>query len=166
MRGVLTAAFADDGRVADLADALLGRADRPDAAFVAEQDGDVVGHVQLSRAWVDARQLVDVLVLSPLGVAPPHQRHGIGAALCRAAVNAAIRIGAPALFLEGDPAYYSRLGWERASDHGVAAPSARIPDAAFQVIVLPTWDTWMTGALVYNDTFWSHDCVGLRAATT
>jgi putative acetyltransferase len=30
------------------------------------------------------------------------------------------------------------------------------------VIVLPAWEPWMTGAHVYNDTFWTMDCVGLR----
>ncbi len=163
VRRVLTAAFADDGRVADLAAALLARPDRPDAAFVAEAGDDVVGHVQLSRSWVDApRELVAVLVLSPLGVAPGHQRQGFGRALVEAAVSAAEADGSPLVFLEGDPAFYGRFGWVRASEHGFGAPSSRIPDAGFQVIVLPAWQPWMTGALVYNDTFWSHDCAGLR----
>ena len=41
-------------------------------------------------------------------------------------------------------------------------PSNRIPDAAFQVVVLPGHEPWMTGALVYCDPFWALDCVGLR----
>ena len=60
--------------------------------------------------------------------------------------------------------YYARLGWHRASDRGFTAPSARIPNAAFHVIVLPYWQPWMIGAVVYNDTFWTLDCVGLRTA--
>lgn len=163
VREVLTAAFGDDGTVAELAAALDARPDRPAVTLVAEADGVVVGHVQLSRGWIDAdRQLVGVLVLSPLGVAPEHHRRGIGRALCNAAVAQAEEFGAPAVLLEGDPAYYSRLGWERASAHGITRPSARIPDAAFQTRLLPSWQPWMSGALVYNDTFWSFDCVGLR----
>ena len=163
VRTVLTDAFTDDGRVADLADALLARSDRPEAAFVAEAEGAVVGHVQPSRSWVDAAAaLVEVLVLSPLAVAPTWQRRGIGAALCAAGVDRARELDVPAVFLEGDPRYYSRLGWERASRHGFSAPSSRIPDGAFQVIVFPGRQAWMSGALVYNDTFWRLDCVGLR----
>ena len=71
--------------------------------------------------------------------------------------------GFPVVFLEGDPGFYGRLGWQRASEHGFAPPSTRIPDAGFQVTVLAAWQPWMTGALVYNDTFWTHDSVGLRA---
>jgi putative acetyltransferase len=164
VRRVLTAAFADDGRVADLAAALLARPDQPDAAFVAEQGaGEVVGHVQLSRGWVDAsRELVPVLVLSPLAVDPRYQRQGIARELLDAALAAAEAAGSPLVFLEGNPDFYGRLGWARGSEHGFAPPSTRIPDAAFQVMVLPAWQRWMTGGLIYNDTFWIHDCVGLR----
>jgi putative acetyltransferase len=41
-------------------------------------------------------------------------------------------------------------------------PSLRFPDAAFQVATLSGYEPWMTGTLVYPDTFWAHDCVGLR----
>jgi putative acetyltransferase len=172
VRRMLTAAFADHGQVADLATALLARPDRPDASWVADDDtggdaADVVGHVQLSRGWVDApRELVEVLVLSPLAVDPRRQRHGIGRALLDAALAAADAATSPLVFLEGDPGFYGRLGWERASERGFTPPSVRIPDAAFQVVVGPAWRPWMTGALAYNDTFWAHDCVGLRPGLT
>jgi putative acetyltransferase len=159
---LLVGAFRDDGRVAALAQALAARTDGS-VSLLAEPDGVPIGHVQLSRGWVDAApRLVEVLVLSPLGVAPAYQRRGVGRALCEAALEHARRLDAPAVFLEGDPGYYARLGWQRASAQGFTAPSARIPDAAFQVVLLPAWQPWMVGALVYNDTFWAHDCVGLR----
>jgi putative acetyltransferase len=166
VRGLLTAAFADDGGVAGLAEALHARVDRPrECALVAESDGQLVGHAQLSRAWIDAQPaLVEALVLSPLGVAPTHQRRGIGRALCDAAVARAGLLQAPAVFLEGDPGYYGRLGWQRARDRGFGAPSVRIPEPGFQVVLLPTWQPWMVGAVVYNDTFWALDFVGLRRA--
>jgi putative acetyltransferase len=126
----------------------------------------IVGYTQLSLSWVDARErLVEVLVLSPLAVAPTHQCQGIGSSLLTAARQEAERLKAPLLFLEGDPRYYSRHGWRPAGELGFCPPSARIPSLAFQVVTLPGYDpTTMRGALVYNDTFWSHDCVGLRGA--
>lgn len=129
-------------------------------------DGGVVGHVQLSRSWLDAsRALVDVLVLSPLSVAPSRQRQGIGGSLVRAALSAARDLGVPAVFLEGAPDYYPRLGFERGRSRGFESPSTRIPDAAFQVFVLDGWEDWMTGRLVYRDPFWAQDCVGLRGSS-
>jgi putative acetyltransferase len=165
VRRVLTRAFDDSGQVADLAEALAARADRPSAGavLVAESQGTAVGHVQLSRGWIDAGpRLVDVVIFSPLGVEPSHQRRGIGTALCNAALEQACRLDMPAVFLEGDPAYYAQFGWERASAHGFTAPSTRIPAAGFQVVLLPSWQPWMVGAVAYNDTFWTLDFVGLR----
>lgn len=139
------------------------RAGHARSEVVAEVDGAVVGHVLLSRSWLDARErLVEVLVLSPLSVAPAAQRRGTGAALLAAARAEAARLRAPAVFLEGDPGYYAARGWEPGERHGFARPSARIPGPAFQVVVLEDHEPWMTGALVYCEPFWAHDCVGLR----
>jgi putative acetyltransferase len=163
VREVITRSFGT-AVVADLAEALQ---DAPAGAaglsFVAERGGRLVGHVQLSRSWVDApKRLVEVLVLSPLGVVPECQRQGVGSRLVEHALREAIRVGAPLVFLEGSPRYYSRFGFETASRRGFTAPSARIPDAAFQVVTLPRHEPWMTGALVYAEQFWALDCVGLR----
>lgn len=167
VQDVLTAAFADDGHVAELAAALRARPDIQASivAVVAAGDGDrVVGHVHLSVSWVDApSRLIEVLTLSPLGVDPARQRDGIGTALVVAATETAAQLGAPLVFLEGDPAYYGRLGWRPATGMGFRRPSVRIPEVAFQAYPLATYDpVTMSGALVYNDTFWSYDCVGLR----
>lgn len=133
------------------------------ASIVADADGQVVGHVQLSRSWVDARDaLVDVLVLSPLSVAPTHQGQGIGAELLRAALVEAERLGSPAVFLEGDPGFYGDRGWSAGGALGFTAPSARIPAPAFQVALLSAYEPWMIGGLVYCEPFWALDCVGLR----
>lgn len=163
VRRVAAAAFGDEGPlIAQLLDA-LDAAGHTRADLVAEVDGAVVGHVRLSRSWVDARQaLVEVLVLSPLSVDPSAQGGGIGTALLAAAVEAARELAVPAVFLEGAPDFYAARGWQRGSAHAFARPSPRIPDAAFQVVVFDGWEPWMTGPLVYVDPFWSLDAVGLR----
>ena len=158
---LVTEAFADDGRVAGLVDEL--RATHARAELVAEEEDRLVGHVLLSRSWVDARRaLVEVLVLSPLSVAPDRQGRGLGTALLAAAVEAARGLGAPAVFLEGDPGYYAARGFAPATPLGFTRPSVRIPEPAFQVAVLEAHEEWMAGALVYCEPFWARDCVGLR----
>lgn len=167
VRDVLSRAFGDTGQVADLAEALAARGDHLDVGLVAEQDGVVIGQVQLSAGWIDAaRQLVDVLVLSPLGVEPGRQRSGVGTGLCHAALDHARTHSVPAVYLEGDPRYYARFGWQRGTAHGFTAPSNRIPDPGFQVALLPSWQPWMVGAVIFNDTFWAFDRVGLRNHAT
>jgi putative acetyltransferase len=162
VRDVVTSAFGDHGqKVAALAEHLRGTHAR--AELVAEEDGAVVGHVLLSRSWLDARRaLVEVLVLSPLSVLPSRQGRGVGTRLVAAAIAEARRLSGPALFLEGSPTYYASRGFEPATPRGFTRPSTRIPEPAFQVVVLDGLEDWMTGALVYCEPFWAHDSVGLR----
>jgi putative acetyltransferase len=161
VRDVIGRAFEAHPEVVALEEALAQRSDS--TGYVALVDDRVVGHVRLTRGWIDAEaRLVEVLVLSPLSVTPDWQRRGIGRALVAHAVAEAKRAAVPAVFLEGDPAYYARLGWRPASELGVSPPSVRIPKPAWQAVPLPGWKPWMRGALVYAETFWAYDCVGLR----
>ncbi|MGD0704588.1 MAG: N-acetyltransferase [Trebonia sp.] len=132
-------------------------------SLVAEDAGQIVGHVMFTRSLLDApRRLVGVQVLSPLGVLPGHQRRGIGSALVRHGLKAVAEQAAPLVFLEGDPRYYSRFGFAPGGDQDFRKPSLRIPEGAFQAIKLQAYEPWMTGTLVYAEPFWRHDCVGLR----
>ena len=161
VRTVVLDAFVDEPGVADL-EAALARRDRSHG-YVAEAGGAVVGHVRLTWCWIDVEQeLVDVLVLSPLSVTPASQGGGIGRRLVEHCVSEAERLGSPLLLVEGDPAYYARLGFAPAARYGVTRPSTRIPTAALQAVALSSRADWMSGALVYVDTFWEHDAVGLR----
>jgi putative acetyltransferase len=136
-------------------------------SFVATIGDQVVGHVLLSASRLDApRRLVDVLVLSPLGVLPGFQNRGIGTRLIEHALAAAEGQGAPLLFLEGSPDYYGKRGFGRADGVGFRSPSLRIPAPAFQVARLSAYEPWMTGTLVYSETFWALDFVGLRDPET
>ena len=150
---------------AKLADTLRAApAPLPPLGFVAEDsDGNIIGHVLLSASRLDApSRLVDVFVLSPLGVLPEFQRQGVGARLIQAALAAAEARDVPLVFLEGSPTYYATRGFERADELGFRSPSCRIPPPAFQVARLAAYQPWMTGTLVYSETFWALDCVGLR----
>jgi putative acetyltransferase len=161
---VVAAAFgeAPDGRVVQMMRALkAGGAAR--ASLVAVDDEQVVGHVGLSRGWVDARrELVEVLVLSPLSVRPDRQGRGVGTALVAAALETAEGQGAPAVFLEGSPEYYGRRGFRPASALGFEPPSTRVPVPGFQVALLASYQPWMAGRLIYPEAFWTTDTVGLR----
>jgi putative acetyltransferase len=115
--------------------------DEPDAfALVAVEGRAIVGHVQMSRAWVGDSS---VLALGPIGVLPERQGAGIGSALTRASLERARRHGEAAVILLGSPDYYGRLGFVPASDYGLANPFAgqfedgfTIAEEDFQIAVL------------------------------
>jgi putative acetyltransferase len=159
---VIAAAFGDEGEL--VADIWAGLGHHKRASLVVEQGGHVLGHVGLSRAWIDARRaLVETWMLSPLSVVPERQGQGIGTALVASAVGVARGNGVPALFLEGSPSYYGARGFERADRRGfLPAALERTPRVAFQCAVFDAWEDWMTGQLIYPDIWWTHGAAGLR----
>jgi putative acetyltransferase len=159
---VIATAFGDRGPL--VAEIWSGLGHHKRAGLVVEQGGHVLGHVGLSRAWVDARrELVEVWVLSPLSVLPERQGQGMGTALVAAAVEVARHSGVPVLFLEGSPSYYGARGFERADRRGfLPAALERTPRAAFQCVCFEGLQAHMTGQLIYPDIWWTHDSAGLR----
>ncbi len=164
VRTVHDLAFGDGERVPRLVDALrAANAALPPLAFVATLGDRIAGHVMLSACRLDALpRLVDVYSLSPLGVLPQYQGHGIGTALVEHALAAADQQGVPLVFLEGSPQYYGKRGFRAAEDLGFRPPTLRYPPGTFQVARLSAYRDWMTGTFVYSETFWALDCVGLR----
>ncbi len=132
-------------------------------SLVAVHDDTVIGHALFTPSLLDAPpRLVSVQVLSPLGVLPDRQRQGIGSTLVRRGLDLLAAGPTPVVFLEGSPDYYGRLGFRPGRELGFRRPSLRIPEAAFQAVVLPAYEPWMTGTLVYSEPFWRNDAVGLR----
>ena len=111
IREVVKAAFTDEFHKAsehDLVDAL--RADGAAlVALVAEDDGEVVGHILFSPLTTDTGQAF--AALAPVAVKPGLQKAGAGSALCRVGIEACRALGQEAVIVLGHPAYYPRFGF-------------------------------------------------------
>ena len=121
--------------------------------LVAESvDGEVVGHVIVSRSSLDDGS--SVAVLSPLAVRPDAQREGVGRALVGAVSALADAAGEPCLLLQGSPVYYGPLGFEPSADAGITMdlPDWAPPGAA-QIRKLGAWDGSLRGHLVDTEPF-------------
>ncbi len=79
-------------------------------SLVATVDDQIVGHVIFTTCAVEGSNLRASL-LAPLAVTPDFQRQGIGSAIVNAGLQQLRDIGVGAVFVLGDPAYYSRLGF-------------------------------------------------------
>lgn len=87
-------------------------------SIVAEQDGAIVGHALFSKiALVEEGRDLNSLSLAPVAVLPEMQNRGIGQRLIREGIERARALGFSSILVLGDPAYYSRFGFQ----HGLAA---------------------------------------------
>lgn len=112
--GVIRQAFGSHNEAcaeADLVDRLRRDGDLV-LSLVAEQDGELVGHVGFSRLWVvqDAHRIPGIS-LAPLAVLPDRQRKGAGRALVEAGHARLREAGETIGFVLGDPDYYGRFGF-------------------------------------------------------
>jgi putative acetyltransferase len=127
----------------------------PEWSLVAALRGRMVGHVMVSYvALHDEQTTRRIASLSPMSVARDFHRRGIGSALIRAVVARVDADGEPLVVLEGDPAYYGRLGFEYAVPHGIhiTLPDWAPPEAA-QIMRLTAYDPSIRGRLVYPPAF-------------
>ncbi|HEV8685790.1 MAG TPA: N-acetyltransferase [Gaiellaceae bacterium] len=124
----------------------------PNLALVADDDGDVIGHIMFTESTVEGSDAT-ILILSPLAVRPDRQRRGIGSALVREGLRRAEEHGAPLVIVEGDPRYYSRFGFRRALELGLERPHEQIPEVAFQALPLAAYDPSLRGKVVYPPPF-------------
>ena len=155
VRVVVRDAF-KSGVEASLVDSI--RADacyRPDLALVAEEDGEIVGHVMIdSCALRDGDLEHPIVMLSPLAVRPDRQKDGIGGALVREVCARADAEGEPIVILEGSPAYYSRFGFVDARTLGITIhlPDWAPPEAG-QALPLSSYDVRIRGEAIYPPPF-------------
>ncbi len=141
IRGVLEAAFPTPAE-ARLVDALRTNG-RLSASVVVSDGAGVIGHIAFSPVQVGE---AGGLGLAPMAVLPEHQSQGVGALLVREglATCAAQRVGFVVVL--GEPEYYGRFGFERASARGLDNEYGA--DEAFMVLELVPGSLPAQGGLV------------------
>ena len=118
----------------------------PQLSLVAVEDY-VVGHVMLSRMQAPFK----ALGLAPVAVHADWRRQGIADRLVRAGLAQAKIDGWEGVFVLGDPAYYTRFGFDLALASGFQSPYAgpHFMALALQDIGLPE----STGVVSYAPAF-------------
>ncbi|TVM00411.1 MAG: GNAT family N-acetyltransferase [Candidatus Brocadia sp. WS118] len=129
----LNSAAFDNGPEATLVDKL--RASCNDyLAFVAVEDGAVVGHILFTPVTIDSYSVVG-MGLAPMAVMPSHQRKGIGSQLVRYGLDHLRQSGCPFVIVLGHPEYYPRFSFELASKYHLLCQWEGVPDEAFMVAI-------------------------------
>lgn len=93
----------------------------PELDLVMEQDGKIIGHVMYMRAKIvadDGRE-VPVMTFGPISIRPDFQRQGLGKRLLEYSMEKAREMGAGALCIEGNLAFYGKSGFVVAGTRGI-----------------------------------------------
>lgn len=133
VHAVNVAAF-ESSSEADLVDALRQQAELL-VSLVAEEDGEVIGHVIFSPASLSGNSDLSLMGLGPMAVLPAHERRGVGTALVRAGLDQCRQLGVSAVVVIGHPEYYPRFGFSPASRFGLCS-DFDVPDEVFMALEL------------------------------
>ena len=134
IRYVNKQAFGGD-KEAVLVDRLRRRGVLP-VSLVADQDGEVVGHIAFNPVTVEGDGVCfEAATLAPLAVLPSCQKQGIGRQLIKSGIERCRELGVDIIFLVGHPEYYPRFGFVLAGPKGISC-EFEVPEEAFMVLEL------------------------------
>ena len=132
VRAVNDAAFGQPEEGA-IVDAIRAAIPEDIVSLVAEEDGEVVGHILFSPATIGE---VIGMGLAPMALRPDRQREGIGSRLVEEGLGRLRAAGCPFVIVLGHAPYYPRFGFEPASKLGIRSQWDGIPDDVFMAQVL------------------------------
>lgn len=126
----------------------------PELSLVAELDGEIIGHIMLTKLLIknDEKQY-ESLALAPVSVLPDYQNKGIGGKLIIESLKIAKKIGFKSVIVLGHAKYYPRFGFKPASIWGIKPPFD-VPDEAFMALELEDRGLQgVTGTIIYAKEF-------------
>ena len=121
----------------------------PALSLVAVSGNIVLGHIMFSRVSVGQSEAI---ALAPLSVRTGWQGKGIGKLLVITAHEMARKMGYSCSVVLGNPGYYSKFGYEKASDYGIFPPFD-VPDEYYMVCNLDKNRDIPKGYVRYSDAF-------------
>jgi len=137
---------------ANLVDALRKQV-QPIVSLVAEENGQIVGHIMFSPVSLSGHSDFKVMGLAPMAVAPEHQNKGIGSALVKAGLEQCKQLGFSAVVVLGHPKYYPRFGFSPASKFRIDS-EYDVPDEVFMAMeLMPEGLSGKSGKVRFHDAF-------------
>jgi putative acetyltransferase len=149
IRAINLAAFADQPyshQTEHLIVEALRDAGALELSLVAEENGEVVGHIAFSRVTIGGAECGWYL-LGPVAVLPAWQGGGVGGRLVRAGLDELRRRAARGCVLVGQPAYYERFGFRH-------EPALRYPGVPPEYLLcLPLAEGMPRGEVAHHPAF-------------
>ena len=117
VRNLVGAAFPTDAE-SKLVDALRANG-KATISLVAVNGEEVLGHILFSPVTTTPPSEAKGIGLAPVAVRPEAQAQGIGSKLIREGLRLCQELGFDYCVVLGDPKYYQRFGFEKASPFGI-----------------------------------------------
>jgi len=130
----INASAFDTPSEADLVNSLREQV-KPLISLVAEEKGQLIGHIMFSPVTLSDHPELMLMGLAPVAVAPEHQRRGIGSALVQAGLKQCRQLGYKAVLVLGHPEYYPRFGFVPSSRFNIDY-EYDVPEEAFMAMEL------------------------------
>ncbi len=120
---------------ADLVDELR-RKEKVIRSCVAEQDGEVVGHILFSPVTIESgANKYKAAGLAPMAVLPQYQNRGIGSLLVKDGIRRCREAGYNSVVVLGHSEYYPRFGFVPAGRYGLKS-EFNVADEVFMALEL------------------------------
>ena len=89
-------------------------------AYVIEDDGQIIGHINYSKGHIEyENEKVDAVLLGPIAIHKQYQNQGFGSKLIECTLDLAKKGDIPFIFVIGDENYYNRFGFVNASQYNL-----------------------------------------------
>ena len=152
IRTINTSAF-DTSAEANLVD-ILRRSDVPLISLVAEENGQLIGHILFSPVSLQGQTPATAIAgLGPMAVLPNWQGQGVGSRLVSAGLKYCAEAGYDVVVVLGHPDYYPRFGFVPASRFNIKS-EYEVPDEVFMLKELkPSALTGIEGVIQYHEAF-------------
>ena len=121
-------------------------------SLVAEDEGEIVGHILFSRIVIEsAGAAIPVVALAPMCVSSVHQKKGIGGALIQQGIRILRQRGEKVIFAVGHKRYFPKFGFS--ADLAKQFQCEYSGDTFFTLELQPGWIAGKSGTVVYPEAF-------------
>lgn len=137
---------------ANLVDILRNEAD-PIISLVAEEDGQVVGHILFSPVTLSGHANLKIMGLGPMAVNPEFQRNGVGSKLVKTGLKRCKELGFGAVAVLGHTWFYPRFGFLPSTRYRIRS-EYDVPEDVFMVMEIePGYLHGAEGTIRYHPAF-------------
>lgn len=112
----------------------------PELDLVCEEEGEIIGHIMLSKFPISKKHENEILLLSPVSVAMNKQRQGVGTFMLEKGIELAAKMDYKGIVVEGDYRYYRRFGFRTSTEFGIYASPKNLPPAEENLMMLELYE--------------------------